>query len=148
MVWKKVLLISALFVSIVAFASKESNSTTKIDSGDKIVLLYVDDNACRYCRELDMMLQEGKAKELIDKHFIIRRVMLNEDLYLPEGLPPPFGTPTVYFLDQNEEALIEPMRGEKTKEDLILFLEEAIREKRQQDGNASGNSFWDKLFGK
>ena len=148
MVWKKIVLISILFVGIVAFASKESNSTAKIDGSDKIVLLYVDDNACHYCRELDVMLQEGKAKELIEKHFVIKRVMLNEDLYLPEGLPAPFGTPTVYFLDQNEEALIEPMRGEKTKEDLILFLEEAIGEKRQQDSNSLGNSFWDKLFGK
>lgn len=146
MVLKKALLVFSLLMGSVLFASEDTN-ITKSDIGDKILLLYVDDDACHYCRQLDIMLQEGKAGELVEEHFVVQRVMLNEDLYLPEGLPVPFGTPTIYFLDENEEALIEPMRGEKTEEDLILFLEEAIYEKNKQHSSSEGSSFWEKLIG-
>lgn len=140
----------ALLLSIFAFTNEDINvkEITPIGEEGKITFLYIDDSGCQYCRKLDVMLQEGKVAELIAEHFVIKREMLDEDLYLPEGLPVPFGTPTVYFLDEHEQALIEPMRGEKTEEDLIFFLEEAISEYKRLKGESSGGSFWDRLMGK
>ena len=127
MLAKKIILIFTVFLLSLSYA--DNNTSTSTDQmKKKITFLYIDSDNCKYCDVLDELLKEEETAKLLRENFIIKRVMLNEDLYLPDGLPVPFGTPTIYFLDHEEKALIEPMRGEKSKEDILLFLNEAIAE--------------------
>ncbi|NOZ89983.1 MAG: hypothetical protein GXO60_01725 [Epsilonproteobacteria bacterium] len=131
------------------YATDELNGTRDINSSDKIIFLYIDSDTCEFCRKLDKMLDEPKVAEVLEKHFIIKRELLNEDLELPKGLPLPYGTPTVYFLDIEEEAVIEPMRGEKTEQELLDFLNEAVDEYNRMKSREKkqSKSFFQKLFG-
>ena len=71
-------------------------------------------------------MQHKKPKALLDKYFVINKFYYGEKF--PDGLPPPNGTPTVYFLGADNEVLVEPMVGEKTEEALMEFLEDALYE--------------------
>jgi len=146
-------LISVLIIgfSSILYSIEDFNSSTKdINSSNKITFLYIDSDSCEFCRKLDEMLNLPKPAELLEKYFIVKRELLNEDLELPAGLPLPYGTPTVYFLDSKEQAIIEPMRGEKTEEQLIYFLNEAIRENQRivPKKEEKSKNIWQKLFSK
>jgi hypothetical protein len=125
MLAKKIILIFTIF--FLSFSYADTTGQTD-ETEKKITFLYINSDNCKYCDVLDELLKEDKIAELISKKFIIKRVMLDKDLELPEGLPVPFGTPTIYFLDHEDKALIQPMRGEKSEEDILLFLNEAISE--------------------
>ena len=71
-------------------------------------------------------MKQPKVHELIVNYFSIIKIDANEAL--PDTLPPPFGTPTVYFLGYNNELLIEPMIGEKSEAKLLEFLNDALLE--------------------
>ena len=71
-------------------------------------------------------MELSKPKALLEKLFTIKKVSLGEEL--PSSLIPPNGTPTVYFLGAEDEALLEPMVGEKSEEALMEFLEDALLE--------------------
>jgi len=145
-----------IFILVIGFSSslysvEDFNSTKQdINSSNKITFLYIDSDSCEFCRKLDEMLNLPKPAELLDKYFIVKRELLNDDLELPAGLPLPYGTPTVYFLDSKEQAIIEPMRGEKTEEELLYFLNEAIRENQRtaQKKEEKSKNIWQKLFSK
>jgi len=150
--FKKIL----VFILIIGFSSmlysiEDLNSTVQdVNSSNKITFLYIDSDSCEFCRKLDEMLNRPKPAELLNKYFIVKRELLNEDLELPAGLPVPYGTPTVYFLDSKEQAVIEPMRGEKTEEQLIEILNEAIMENQRTTPKKEEKpkSIWQKLFSK
>jgi len=150
--FKKIL----VFILIIGFSSllysiEDLNSTVQdVNSSNKITFLYIDSDSCEFCRKLDEMLNLPKPAELLDKYFIVKRELLNDDLELPAGLPLPYGTPTVYFLDSKEQAIIEPMRGEKTEDELLYFLNEAIRENQRPTlkKEEKTKSIWQKLFSK
>jgi len=150
--FKKIL----VFILIIGFSSmlysiEDLNSTAQdVNSSNKITFLYIDSDSCEFCRKLDEMLNRPKPAELLNKYFIVKRELLNEDLELPAGLPVPYGTPTVYFLDSKEQAVIEPMRGEKTEEQLIEILNEAIMENQRTTPKKEEKpkSIWQKLFSK
>ncbi|MCH9740349.1 MAG: thioredoxin family protein [Epsilonproteobacteria bacterium] len=139
MLFKKFLLIFMVFLTAFTYANEDLNTTTEVEN--KITLLYIDDVGCKYCRELDLLMENEEPAKLLNKHFVIKRMMLNEDLELPEGLPEPFGSPTIYFLDVKDKALVEPMRGEKSEEELIWFLEEAVLENEKLFPKKE-KSFW------
>ena len=146
-------LILSLIISLFSllYAVEDFNTTQDINSSDnsnKITFLYIDSDSCEFCRKLDDMLNAPKPAILLEKYFIIKRELLNEDLELPAGLPLPYGTPTVYFLDNKEQAIIEPMRGEKTEQELLDFLNEAIMENQKtiSKKEEKPKSMWQKLF--
>jgi len=147
------ILISVLIIGFSSslYSVEDFNNTTQdVNNSNKITFLYIDSDSCEFCRKLDEMLNLPKPAELLDKYFIVKRELLNEDLELPAGLPLPYGTPTVYFLDSKEQAVIEPMRGEKTEEQLIEILNEAIMENQKTTSKKekSSKSIWQKLFSK
>jgi len=145
-----------IFILIIGFSSisysiEDLNSTKQdVNSSNKIIFLYIDSDSCEFCRRLDEMLDRPKPAELLDKYFIVKRELLNDELELPAGLPLPYGTPTVYFLDSKEQAIIEPIRGEKTEKQLIEILNEAINEsnKTTLKKEKTLKNIWQKLFGK
>ncbi|MCK4440372.1 MAG: hypothetical protein KAU90_00105 [Sulfurovaceae bacterium] len=147
---KKLLVIMIIGSLSFLYAVGDFNNTEYIDSSNKITFLYIDSNSCPFCRRLDKMLKLPKPSELLEKYFIIKRELLNDNLELPAGLPLPYGTPTVYFLDSHNQAIIEPMRGEKTEEELLYFLNEAIRENKNTISKKEEESktLWQKLFNK
>ena len=150
--FKKIL----IFILIIGFSSisysiEDLNSTKQdVNSSNKIIFLYIDSDSCEFCRRLDEMLDRPKPAELLDKYFIVKRELLNDELELPAGLPLPYGTPTVYFLDSKEQAIIEPIRGEKTEKQLIEILNEAINEsnKTTLKKEKTPKNIWQKLFSK
>jgi len=150
--FRKILIfVLAIGFSSVLYSVEDFNNITQdVNSSKKIIFLYIDSDSCEFCRKLDEMMNRPKPAELLDKYFIVKRELLNDDLELPAGLPLPYGTPTVYFLDSKEHAIIEPMRGEKTEEQLIEILQEAIMEnnKTASKKEKSSKSIWQKLFGK
>jgi len=81
---------------------------------------------CPSCTQLEQTMQLNQPKNLLEKFFTIKKVHLGEEL--PHGLIPPNGTPTVYFLGAEDEALLEPMVGEKNEETLMEFLNDALLE--------------------
>jgi len=81
---------------------------------------------CPSCVQLEQTMQLSQPKNLLEKFFTIKKINLGEEL--PLGLIPPNGTPTVYFLGAEDEALLEPMVGEKNEETLMEFLEDALLE--------------------
>lgn len=109
-------------------ASNENNQTKQnsIKAPEKITFLFVTQPTCPSCKRLEKTMQLTKPNELLTKYFEIKKIYLGKEL--PNGLIPPNGTPTVYFLGANNEVLVEPMVGEKTEKALMEFLEDALLE--------------------
>jgi len=109
-------------------STKETNKTNQTDIviPNKITMLFVTQERCPSCDKLEKTMKQPKVHELIVNYFSIIKIDANEAL--PDTLPPPFGTPTVYFLGYNNELLIEPMIGEKSEAKLLEFLNDALLE--------------------
>jgi hypothetical protein len=111
--------------------SQESHKETikKIKPEDipkTITMLFVTQPHCPSCDKLEETMKLEKPAKLIQSYFIKKKIYLGEKL--PEGLIPPNGTPTVYFLGYKDAPLLEPMIGEKDEEGLMMFLEDALLE--------------------
>jgi len=91
-----------------------------------ITMLFVTQPHCPSCDRLEDTTKLEKPAKLIQSYFIKEKIYLGEKL--PEGLIPPNGTPTVYFLGYKDAPLLEPMIGEKDEEGLMMFLEDALLE--------------------
>jgi len=109
-----------------------------------ITMLFVTQPHCPSCDRLEETMRLEKPAKLIQKYFTKKTLYIGEEL--PDGLIPPNGTPTVYFLGYKDTALLEPMVGEKDEEGLMMFLEDALLEfetaygvklQEQKDNNAS-----------
>jgi len=115
--------ISILFVS--CSGDKEQSKDKKIIP-DKITMLFVTQPHCPSCAALEKTMQLEKPAKLISNYFVIHKINIGEKI--PDGLVPPNGTPTVYFLGYKNEALVEPIIGEKSEEELMMFLDDALYE--------------------
>jgi len=122
----KYLLFFVLLIFSFSCSDPQENDKKNVQIPEKITMLMVTLPSCPSCAELEQTMQLNKAKNLLEKFFIIKKVNLGEKL--PDGLIPPNGTPTVYFLGAEDEALLEPMVGEKDEETLMEFLEDALLE--------------------
>ncbi len=125
----KYLIITMIVLAIVGCSSskekKETATISPIKAG-KITMLFITQAHCPSCDELQKTMALNKPAQLIKEHFQLK--MMNYDDILPEGLIEPNGTPTVYFLDANDDVLIEPMIGEKNEAELLEFLNDALYE--------------------
>jgi hypothetical protein len=106
--------------------STDEQSKKEIIVPDKISILFVTQPHCPSCDKLEQTMKLNKPKALLDKYFVINKFYYGEKF--PDGLTPPNGTPTVYFLGADNIVLVEPMVGEKTEESLMEFLEDALYE--------------------
>ena len=122
---KHLSLLFILFFMVACFSTDEQ-SKKKIIVPDKISILFVTQPHCPSCNKLEQTMQLQKPKALLDKYFVINKFYYGEKF--PDGLIPPNGTPTVYFLGADNEVLVEPMVGEKTEQALMEFLEDALYE--------------------
>jgi len=104
---------------------KVAEALTKKAPG-KITFLFVTQATCPSCEKLEETMKLEAPKRLLNNYFDVKKILLGDKL--PEGLTPPNGTPTVYFLGTDNEILVEPMIGEKTQAALMEFLEDALLE--------------------
>ena len=125
-----ILIMSLFFISC---TSTEENSTQESIKKIKpenipknITMLFVTQPHCPSCDRLEETMKLEKPSKLIQNYFIKKKIYLGEKL--PDGLIPPNGTPTVYFLGYKDRVLLEPMVGEKDEEGLMMFLEDALLE--------------------
>lgn len=111
---------------IFACSISEENKKEKKTVPNNITMLFVTQPNCPSCEKLEAVMQLEKPKQLIENYFKVKKVYLGEEL--PDGLMPPNGTPTVYFLGSNNEVLVEPIVGEKDERALMEFLEDSLYE--------------------
>jgi len=126
---KKYLILSITLLLFIGCSKTEESSTVKIAKKDipkKIIMLFVTQPHCPSCDELEKSMQLKAPSKLIKNYFEVKKVNIGEKL--PDGLTPPNGTPTVYFLGYKDELLVEPMLGEKDEVGLMMFLEDALLE--------------------
>ena len=123
-IFKKYLYLLPLIFLLIACSSP--SETKKIKIPDKITFLFVTQPSCPSCDALKETMKLPQPTKLLDNYFEIKEIYLGEKI--PDGLSKPNGTPTVYFLGSDNEALLEPMVGEKTEEGLMEFLEDALLE--------------------
>lgn len=141
-----------LFIVIfsISSCSSEEKKKKELVIPDKITMLFVTQPNCPSCTKLEEVMKLKQPQTLIDNYFKIKKVYLGEKI--PDGLIPPNGTPTVYFLGSNNEVLVEPMIGEQNETALMEFLEDSLYEfnitygvdirdiKKQEDLNATTHS--------
>jgi len=120
------LLLLALFIYKFFYLDPQNKDKKTLQIPEKITMLFVTQSTCPSCDRLEETMELSRPKALLSKYFNIKKVSLGEEL--PHGLIPPNGTPTVYFLGAADEALLEPMFGEKDEERLMEFLEDALLE--------------------
>ena len=126
---KKYLMLFLILVLFISCNGNKKNQKTIIDKKDipnKITLLFVTQPHCPSCKILEKTMKLEKPAKLILNYFKIHKINIGEKI--PDGLIPPNGTPTVYFLGYKNELLVEPMVGEKNEERLMMFLNDALYE--------------------
>ena len=121
---KYVLTTSLLFLLWSCSASEEEKK--KIVIPDKITYLFVTQPSCPSCDRLEETMGLKRPKTFLNNYFDVQKVYLGEKL--PQNIPLPNGTPTVYFLGANNEVLVEQMIGEKDEIGLMEYLEDAVLE--------------------
>ena len=122
----KYLVAFSLLIFSFSCSDPQDNNKKVIQIPEKITMIFVTLPSCPSCAQLERTMQLSQPKNLLENFFIIKKVNLGDEL--PHGLIPPNGTPTVYFLGAGDEALLEPMVGEKDEESLMAFLEDALLE--------------------
>ena len=118
-----------LIIIILFFASCSTpEDTTKKEMviPDKITLLFITQPHCPACDRLEETMKIEGVKDLLDNYFDVKKIYYGEKL--PEGILPPRGTPTVYFLGLNSKILTEKMVGQKNEEELMEYLQDALSE--------------------
>jgi hypothetical protein len=118
------LIFMLLFLS--SCSSSEDRTKKELIIPNKITLLFITQPHCPACDRLEETMKLEGVKDLLDNYFNIRKVYYGEKL--PEGILPPSGTPTVYFLGANSKILTEKMIGQKNEEELMEYLQDALTE--------------------
>ncbi len=108
-----------------AVSKNTSSQEIKTVSG-KINMIFVTQNGCGACEKLKAVMQRESIKSILASKFNVIFIDISKIGQLPKGLEEPFGTPTVYFIDSNNEQLIDTMIGGKNEANFKEVLEEAI----------------------
>ncbi len=109
-----------------AVASENLSSQDIKTVSGKINMIFVTQHGCGACERLKAVMQREAIKTLLSSKFNVIFIDISKAGQLPKGLEAPFGTPTVYFIDSNNEQLIEPMIGGKDETNFKEVLEGAI----------------------
>ena len=132
---RKILIAMATLLTGVTLLCAEADTTDKQDSAkasatiihSKIEMIIVTQKGCISCKKIEKHMQKGEIKELLAKSFIVSKKDISEARSLPNNLDQPIGTPTIYFLNEDGEELIEAMVGGKSEENFIKTLHNAIK---------------------
>ena len=116
---------------------EESIKLTKVKSLTnpkkyKLNLIFITQVGCGACEKVKEYMKEEDVKSFIDKDFIVQEVDINFKEELPFSWMQPYATPTLYFLDDKNEEVIDTVVARLTKEELTEKMEEAL-EMRDMD---------------
>lgn len=131
---RKILTAAAALLLGTTFLWAEANTTgeqksTKTSTNikySKIEMIFVSQSGCLSCEKIKEYMQYGEIKKLLAEHFIITKKDFSKARSLPNNLEQPMGTPTIYFIDENGEEIIDTMVGGKSEENFMDILQEAV----------------------
>ena len=123
---QSIIIFNLLLLFVACSTTEEETKKKEKIVPDKITMLFVTQPNCPSCDKLEETMQLERPKALIDRYFKIEKIYLGKPI--PPNLPPPNGTPTVYFVGSDNEALVEPIVGEKSESELMEFLEDSFYE--------------------
>ena len=137
---RKILAVMAILLMGATLLHAEANTTGKQNSAkksatvshSKIEMIIVSQEGCISCKKINEHMQQGKVKKLLTESFIVTKKDISEARSLPNNLEQPMGTPTIYFLNEDGEELIEAMVGGKSEENFIKTLQDAIKANQKQ----------------
>jgi thioredoxin-related protein len=92
----------------------------------KLNFILVTQVGCGACEKVKEYMQEEDLKAFIDKDFVVQEVDINFKEELPFPWMKPFATPTLYFLDDKNEEVIDTVVARLTKKQLIDKMKEAL----------------------
>lgn len=121
----KFLLLAILSLFVIACSdSKDAASATEqqVAQGNKISILFVEQNGCGSCELLKNTFKKADVKKILDSDFEVKFIDISKANMLPKGVMEPFGTPTLYFISREGKELHEPIMGAKNKDDLVEIL--------------------------
>jgi len=132
---RKILTVVATLLTGATLLCAEAGTTDKQNSTkasaavvhSKIEMIIISQKGCISCKKIEKHMKNGKIKELLSKSFIVSRKDISESRSLPNNLEQPIGTPTIYFLGEDGEELIDTMVGGKSEENFIKTLHDAIK---------------------
>ncbi len=132
-----VLLVGATLLCAETDTINKQNSTkaSATVSHSRIEMIIISQEGCISCKKIDKHMKQGKIKELLSESFIVTRKDISEARSLPNNIEQPIGTPTIYFLDEDSEELIETMVGGKSEENFIKTLQDAIEANQKKITN-------------
>jgi len=104
----------------------EVQPSTQTVQNAKIKIIFISQPGCRSCEKVKEHMQYGPIKKLLNENFVVEYKDISEASTLPAALEQPIGTPTLYFLDENGNQIIEPMVGGKSEEGFTDTLNKAI----------------------
>jgi thioredoxin-related protein len=123
---KKYFLIVGILLSISQTILYAETLHSDSNSSSKITMIFITQTGCPACERIKEMMQYGKFKEILQKHFKITKLDISEIETLPKNLEQPIGTPTIYFLNTQGKEVIEWMVGGKSEDNFMDTLKEAI----------------------
>ncbi|MBN2721742.1 MAG: thioredoxin family protein [Campylobacterales bacterium] len=108
-----------------ATSENVSSQSIKTVSG-KINMIFVTQDGCGACERLKAVMQREAIKPILASKFNVIFIDISKAGVLPKGLEEPYGTPTLYFINSNNEQIIGPMVGGKDETNFKEVLDEAI----------------------
>lgn len=126
-----ILFVSGLLASSLEFIKEMKYETNydvalkKAKESKKILMMVATTQSCPWCRKLERQtLSKEDINSLIQEKFV--PVSVDQDL---KNFPQKFEVkvvPTVYFINVNDETVIEKSLGYKNKKDFEVILKEVI----------------------
>jgi thioredoxin-related protein len=92
----------------------------------KLNLIFVTQVGCGACEKVKEYIQEDEIKDFIDKDFIVKEVDINFKEELPFEWMQPYATPTLYFLDDKNEEVIDTVVARLTRKQFTDKMHEAL----------------------
>lgn len=80
-------------------------------SSNKIKMYFVYKDGCPACDFMKKAMRRDDIEAILDKDFEIIRVNIRDKYMLPKAWMRPFRSPTIYFMDKNQEELISSIHG-------------------------------------
>ena len=109
-------------------------SIIKSDAAQKPLMFIVSRHTCKYCVMLEKeTLSQAEVIEKLNKDFVVYIAYVDDGDGFPEEFWRP-GTPTIWFLNDNGEAMSEPIMGAIDKTNLLQVLD-SVKTKFDEEKN-------------
>ena len=114
------------------FFTDYEKALKKAKATDTLLMLSIESNHCPWCRKMERRtFKQKKVRTFIHKHFV--PLILNRDTdTIPKAFQTP-RTPTIFFIDPNQERLVWEVIGFKDKKAFMAAMKEALKSYKNRD---------------